>query len=99
MHPSDADRQLTKSLVDALASLNIHVVDHIIVGGDKFTSFAEEGIMPTSEKFRENTEKYASENKASFEGESKDALFFRRQNKELDFDMEKVLNILSSMSF
>jgi len=43
--PSEADRHITKKLLDALALLDIHVIDHIIVGPDQTTSFAEKGLL------------------------------------------------------
>jgi len=43
--PSSADRQITTRLKDALALVDVRVLDHIIVGGDTTTSFAERGLM------------------------------------------------------
>ena len=44
--PSRADIQLTKRLVDALALLDIRILDHIIIGGaSDYTSFAERGLI------------------------------------------------------
>lgn len=43
--PSLADRQITRRLVDALAMIDIRVLDHIIVGGTKSVSFSEKGIL------------------------------------------------------
>ena len=44
--PSRADINLTKRLVDALALLDIRVLDHIIIGGaSDYTSFAERGLI------------------------------------------------------
>lgn len=42
--PSDADRQITRRLIDALGLFNIRVLDHIVVGEDTY-SFAEKGDM------------------------------------------------------
>lgn len=47
--PSQSDHQLTKLLVQALGPLDIKVLDHIIVAGDKAFSFAREGILPAYE--------------------------------------------------
>ena len=41
--PSAADRVLTKRLREALSMVDVRVLDHIIVGGTKTTSFAERG--------------------------------------------------------
>ena len=41
--PSEADMNITKKLVDAGKLLEISVLDHIIVGLDRYYSFADEG--------------------------------------------------------
>ncbi len=43
--PSGADRRITERLVEALALLDIRVLDHIIVGRGREFSFAEEGLL------------------------------------------------------
>jgi DNA repair protein RadC len=43
--PSQADIQSTKQLKDALALVDIRVVDHIVVGRDGCTSMSETGQM------------------------------------------------------
>lgn len=43
--PSQADRQITRKLKEALALLDIRVLDHIIVGGSASSSMAELGMM------------------------------------------------------
>jgi len=45
--PSDADIRLTQSLRDALALIDVKILDHIIVRGDggPATSFAERGLI------------------------------------------------------
>ncbi|MGH1432572.1 MAG: JAB domain-containing protein [Neptuniibacter sp.] len=43
--PSQADRNITERLVDALQLVDIRVLDHIVVGGNKTCSFAEAGMM------------------------------------------------------
>ncbi|VAX26653.1 UPF0758 family protein [hydrothermal vent metagenome] len=43
--PSQEDIQVTKRLVDAGKILEINVFDHIIVAGNKFTSFVDEKII------------------------------------------------------
>ncbi|GAB5539408.1 MAG: DNA repair protein RadC [Salibacteraceae bacterium] len=43
--PSQSDIRLTKSLVEMGSILEISVLDHIIVAGDKYTSFADSGLI------------------------------------------------------
>jgi len=43
--PSQADRAITKRLQDALALVDIRVLDHFIIGGDRALSFAKEGLL------------------------------------------------------
>lgn len=43
--PSEADRRITRRLKDALALIDVRVLDHVIVGRGGSFSFAEEGLM------------------------------------------------------
>jgi DNA repair protein RadC len=43
--PSAADQTLTKRLKDALALVDIRVLDHVVVGGSTAVSFAERGLL------------------------------------------------------
>lgn len=43
--PSQADRQLTRRLADALALIDVRVLDHFIVAGNTSLSFIESGQM------------------------------------------------------
>ncbi len=43
--PSRADERITRHLQEALALVDVRVVDHIIVGEGKITSFAERGLL------------------------------------------------------
>ena len=43
--PSAADINVTKRIVTALESISIKVLDHIIVAGDRYLSFAERGLL------------------------------------------------------
>ena len=43
--PSRADLALTKRLQDALALVEVQVLDHIVVGGAETVSFAERGLL------------------------------------------------------
>ncbi|MFZ6013752.1 MAG: RadC family protein [Bacteroidota bacterium] len=42
---SASDLMLTKKLQEAGKLLEIHVLDHIIIGGNKYLSFVDEGLM------------------------------------------------------
>lgn len=42
---SQADVQLTRTLKQALALIDVRALDHIIVGGDETLSFAERGLL------------------------------------------------------
>jgi len=43
--PSGEDRDVTRQLVDAGRLLDVPVFDHVIVGGDRYVSFAEAGLL------------------------------------------------------
>jgi DNA repair protein RadC len=43
--PSRADELLTRRLSDALALIDVRVLDHLVVGGAQVVSFAERGLM------------------------------------------------------
>ncbi|HHJ17818.1 MAG TPA: JAB domain-containing protein [Gammaproteobacteria bacterium] len=43
--PSDADRRITRRLKDALALVDIRVLDHIVIGDHTTISFADRGLM------------------------------------------------------
>ena len=43
--PSRADELLTKRLSDALALVDVRVIDHLVVGGNDVVSFAERGLL------------------------------------------------------
>jgi len=43
--PSHADRQITKTLVQALALIDVRVLDHVVVGDIEEVSFAERGLL------------------------------------------------------
>ena len=44
-NPSAADKFLTKALQSALALVDVQTHDHLIVAGDRVTSFAEQGLL------------------------------------------------------
>jgi DNA repair protein RadC len=43
--PSVADQQITRQLVDALALVDVRVLDHVVVGDNTMVSFAERGLI------------------------------------------------------
>ena len=43
--PSQSDREITQELVSAGKIMQIKVLDHIIIGDNKFFSFADEGLI------------------------------------------------------
>lgn len=43
--PSNADIEVTKKVIAALKTINVSVIDHIIVAENSFTSFAERGLL------------------------------------------------------
>ena len=43
--PSEADKRLTKKLIDALTVIDVRVLDHFVLGSDAYYSFAEHGEM------------------------------------------------------
>lgn len=44
-HPSQQDKTLTEHIRSAATTMNIHLIDHVIVCEDKFYSFADEGLL------------------------------------------------------
>ena len=44
-NPSESDRLLTKDMIAATRPLNIKVLDHLVVGGEEFYSFADNGLL------------------------------------------------------
>jgi DNA repair protein RadC len=43
--PSQADELITQRLKDALALVDVRLVDHFVVAGNAFTSFAQRGLL------------------------------------------------------
>lgn len=43
--PSDADRRITRRLQDALGLVDIRVIDHVVVGSEGCSSFAQRGWL------------------------------------------------------
>lgn len=43
--PSQADQSITKRLKDALGLIDVRVLDHVVVGNEGTTSFAERGLL------------------------------------------------------
>lgn len=44
--PSQADRHLTRTLSDALGTIDVRVLDHFVIAPGAIMSFAEQGLMP-----------------------------------------------------
>ena len=45
LQPSESDVKITKKIIEAGKLLEIHVIDHLIIGDAGYFSFADEGIM------------------------------------------------------
>lgn len=45
INPSEADKQITKKLIEASKLMEINVLDHLIISGNKYLSFADEGLL------------------------------------------------------
>jgi len=43
--PSKNDLDITRRLVDACKIIGVKVLDHIILGDENYTSFAQEGLL------------------------------------------------------
>lgn len=43
--PSQADKHITRRLIDALALIDVRVLDHFVIGDDIVVSFAERGLL------------------------------------------------------
>lgn len=43
--PSAADKRITSAIQTALETVNIRVLDHLVVGGTDISSFAEKGLI------------------------------------------------------
>lgn len=45
IHPSQSDRALTEHIRKAAGTMNIHLIDHVIVCEERYYSFADEGLL------------------------------------------------------
>jgi DNA repair protein RadC len=45
IQPSEADQKITKKIKDAGMMLDVAVLDHLIIGDDRYYSFADEGTL------------------------------------------------------
>jgi DNA repair protein RadC len=43
--PSESDREITKELIFATNIMQIKVLDHIIIGNNRYFSFADQGLI------------------------------------------------------
>jgi DNA repair protein RadC len=48
--PSGEDIATTDKVIKALSCIDVKVIDHIVVAGDKYTSLAEKGLIRTYEE-------------------------------------------------
>ncbi len=48
LRPSEADRSLTRKIVQGGSALDVSVLDHLILTKHAYYSFADEGIMPST---------------------------------------------------
>lgn len=54
---SESDKEITKDLVFAANMMQIKVLDHIIIGGDHYFSFADEGLIENYDYLYQNFRK------------------------------------------
>ena len=45
VEPSEADKILTKDLVTAARAMEIRIFDHVIIGENRYYSFADDGLI------------------------------------------------------
>jgi len=45
IEPSEADKQLTRDLVKAALAMELRIFDHVIIGENRYFSFADEGLI------------------------------------------------------
>ena len=45
LQPSEADHKITKKIKEAGVMLDVAVLDHLIIGDDRYYSFADEGVL------------------------------------------------------
>lgn len=45
IYPSDADKKLTKRIAEAASLLDITLLDHVIIAGDKYFSLRDDGLI------------------------------------------------------
>jgi len=46
LNPSEQDIELTKKISEAAKYFDINVLDHLIIGGGNYYSFADDGVLP-----------------------------------------------------
>ena len=49
VHPSSADIHLTRKLTQAARSIDLHILDHLIVAGHRYYSFADHQLLEAGE--------------------------------------------------
>ncbi|MFO7939093.1 MAG: DNA repair protein RadC [Bacteroidales bacterium] len=48
LSPSEADNQITRKIKKGGALLDIQVLDHLIIGNNKYFSYADQGLLPSN---------------------------------------------------
>lgn len=57
--PSESDREITKELVFASSMMQLKVLDHIIIGNNRYFSFADRGLIEDYEFFLQDLKRRA----------------------------------------
>ena len=47
LNPSEQDIELTKKITNAAKYFDINILDHLIIGGGNYYSFADDGVLPS----------------------------------------------------
>lgn len=85
INPSREDKALTQRLVNIFQPLDIRVLDHIIVGGVRYSSMAEDGYLPCSISDKANYEPIPID--------EKDQVEERTMTYENDFEEDEELEM------
>lgn len=88
--PSKADQECTTHLVTALKTVDINVIDHIIVGGGNQYSFVENSVMSLSEEsaqYKISDKKYKFDDKEYSMNEIKN--MYKTYGKSLEKNYDK----------
>ncbi|MEH7888756.1 JAB domain-containing protein [Elizabethkingia meningoseptica] len=50
LQPSNADKQLTRNMQEILKPFDVHVLDHLIINGNDYFSFADENLITNNKE-------------------------------------------------